>query len=540
MAAALAWAALAPPVEAGEETLCSRLRLAEVAAASGLDFEHDSGQTAARHLPESMGAGAVWLDFDGDGWLDLYLVQSGEFPPTASPRSANRLYRSLGGRGFVDVTESSGAGDRGYGQGAVAGDLDGDGDIDLVVTNFGPDVVLINQGDGRFESRALPNSSQWSASAALADLEGDGDLDLYVTSYVTYDPISSPRCFDESGLHPRYCDPSIFRGAADRLYLNDGVGGLSDASDRLPPEAVGGRGLGVLAVDLDGDLAPEIYVANDLTPNGLLHNDGRGGLADASLISGTAVNRQGRSEAGMGVAVIDLGADLDPDLVVTNFDVETNTLYENLGGMTFDDVSAASGLGPPSLNFLGFGLVALDLDLDGAQDLWVANGHIFDRPSRDNTGYAQASQLLLRREGRFVAADCVADWRQPLVARGAAAADYDNDGDVDLVLQQNGRAVRLVANRAVGVPYIAVDVALASPGSDAVGAVVTLETTRSSRRQWVIAGDSYLSASDRRRHFALAADEAPISLDVAWRSGRRLRLVEPPVGSFLRFAEPTQ
>ena len=365
-------------------------------------------------------------------------------------------------------------------------------------------------------------------------------LDLYVTSYVDYRPNDVPRCVDGEGS-PRYCDPSLFRGAADRMYLNDGGGRFADVSSTLPEAAVTGRGLGVVMIDLDGDRAPEIYVANDLTPNALLHADGSGNFTDASLISGAAVNSQGRSEAGMGVAVLDVGGDLDPDLALTNFDVETNTLYENLGELSFRDISAVAGFGPPSLNYLGFGLVALDLDLDGSLDLWVANGHIFDRPNRDNTAYAQPSQLLLQDDGRFrhVICDITPEpsWLEPWVARGAAAADFDNDGDTDLAVQQNGRPVRLVANRAKAAAFLAADVLRSPAGAEAIGASVTLVTSKGSRRQWVVAGDSYLSASDRRRQFALAPGEGVVALEVTWRSGRRLRLVGPPSGATLRLIE---
>ena len=240
----------------------------------------------------------------------------------------------------------------------------------------------------------------------------------------------------------------------------------------------------------------------------------------------------------MGIAVVDIDDDLDPDLAVTNFDVETNTLYENVGAATFRDVSAAMGFGPPSLNFLGFGLVALDLDLDGDLDFWVANGHIFDPPNRDNTTYAQPSQVLLNQGGRLEAVACEAPWREPLVARGAAACDYDNDGDLDIAVQQNGRAVRLIANRRTSRRFVGLDILSAGKGGEAIGAVATLTSAGRQRRLWVIAGDSYQSASDRRRQFSLAADEAALALDVSWRSGARVRLLEPASGRYLRLAEP--
>ncbi len=514
------------------------MRWGEVSADLGLDFVHASGSSGEKHLPESMGSGLAWLDYDGDGWLDLYLVQAGEFPPLGSAKAGNRLLRSREGRGFEDVTEAAGVGHRGYGQGVVTGDAVGDGDVDLVVTNYGPDTVLVNRGDGTVSPVELSDSNGWSSSAALADIDGDGDLDLYVTSYVDYEPEVAPVCLRRPpGQGRRYCDPSLFLGAADRLYVNDGTGTFTDETAKRVPSAPAGRGLGVIMVDLDGDLAPEIYVANDLTPNLLLVNDGRGLFRDSSLFSGAAVNREGRLEAGMGIAILDHDGDLDPDLAVTNFDVETNTLYENLGGASFRDISAASGLGPPSLNLLGFGLLALDLDLDGDEDLWVANGHIFSRPNRDNTTYAQPSQLLSNEGGHFSPVACSGAWSEALVARGAAAADFDHDGDVDVAIQQNGRPIRLFANQAEGGRFLGLDV-IAGAGSRAVGVEITASSPGDQRRRWVTAGDSYQSASGHRRRFHYGAATVASRVDVIWRSGARVRLMDPPPDTYLRLPEP--
>ncbi|MGH9363485.1 MAG: FG-GAP repeat domain-containing protein, partial [Thermoanaerobaculia bacterium] len=366
-------AALAPALQAGaalpagSPLPCPGVSLTEVAAAAGIDFRHRSGASPRKHLPETMGAGLAWLDYDGDGWLDLYLVQSGPFPPDGSADAANRLFRGRGpdasGRAtFEEVPAAGGAGDRGYGQGVVAADVEGDGDVDLLVTNYGRDVLLLNGGDGRFapagEAAGLGRHPGWSSSAAFADGDGDGDLDLYVARYLEYDPAQPLFCGDAKSGRREYCDPSLFAGAPDLYFRNRSGGAFVAAAGEAGLADPLGKGLGVLFVDLDADLRPEVYVANDQTLNLLFANRGAGRFADVSLLSGAAVNRDGMAEAGMGLAAADFDGDGDPDLAVTNFDFETNTLYRNLGGLQFEDDSAETGFGPTSLNLLGFGIAA--------------------------------------------------------------------------------------------------------------------------------------------------------------------------------------
>lgn len=388
--AAFAWSSEPPPA-------CD-VRLTDVASEVGIDFVHDRGASAAKHLPETMGAGLSWLDYDGDGWLDLYVVQSAAFPPGPGPRSPDRLFRNRGDGTFEDASARAGTSRRATGQGSVAGDLDGDGDVDLYLTNFGPDVVLLNDGAGRLQDATEElgvTVEGWSSSGALADADADGDLDLYVSRYLEYDPDHDIFCGDPTSLEPKYCDPSLFLGSTDRFFLNAGDGRLVDSTEAAGIASADGRGLGVLFADLDGDRDADLYVANDLTLNFLFANRGDGTFEDVTLLSGTAVNRQGRPEAGMGVALGDVDGDLDPDLAVTNFDIETNTLYLNAGGLDFEDVAARSGFGVPSFNRLAFGIAAADLDVDGDLDFYLANGHIFERPNRENVDFAQPDQILL-------------------------------------------------------------------------------------------------------------------------------------------------
>jgi hypothetical protein len=520
---------------------CGPFDFADVAEEMGLSFEHASGARGDKHLPETMGAGVAWLDYDGDGWWDLYLVQSGAMEPTdRTPGMANVLFRNLEGRGFEPVARS-GAEDPGYGQGVVAADFDGDSDTDLLVTNFGTDAYYRNNGAGGFGEagdEAGLSSGGWSSSGALADADLDGDLDLYLSRYVDYAPGSDIFCGDpESGVR-KYCDPSLFAGAADAFFVNQGGGRFVEATQAAGLGDLRGRGLGVVFADFDGDRDADLYVANDLTINFLFANRGDGSFEDLSLISGGAVNRDGRPEAGMGVSLGDVDGDAAPDLAVTNFDVETNTLYRNLGELAFLDVSGIAGFGLPSFNRLAFGIVSADYDLDGDLDFYIANGHIFERPARENVSYRQPDQLLEGDgEGSFAEAECSTLERRPTVARGLAAADFDNDGDVDLVVQENGGRARLLANEIDGEQWLGVRLRGRGENSEAIGAKVSLETASGSQARWVTAGDSYQSSSERRVHFG-TGDATPKAVEIAWPLGGRTRLVDPPAGRYLVVSEP--
>ena len=525
----------------------------EVAAEVGLRFHHEAGAAGGLHLPETMGAGVAWIDFDGDGWLDLYLVQSGPFPPDGGS-AADRLFRNLGpdeAGEFRFVSAEVGELGRGYGQGVVAADVDGDRDVDLLVSHYGPTVLLLNDGAGRFApaealSPAREDEFPWGSSMALADADGDGDIDLYVSRYLDYDPGHGLDCRrDGPGSPPEVCDPSLFPGQRDRYYENRGDGSFEDATEAAGFGGADGKGLGVLFTDLDVDGRPDVYVANDLTLNLLFRNRSDGTFEDLSLLAGAAVNRNGRPEAGMGLAVADFDVDGDPDLAVTNFDVETNTLYRNAGqasGMLFEDVSATTGFGQPSFNLLGFGILAEDFDRDGALDVYVANGHIFASPRRDNTEHRQRN-LLLRGlagagRGRFVEARCAWAGEEPLVSRGAAAADFDNDGDADLAVTANDGPARLWRNDTpgpAGAMWLGLELRGDSPNTQAVGAVATLAGAweQPPARRWAIRGDSYQSSSGHRLRWAVPAGGSPSRLDVRWPSGARTRIVDPPVAVYL-------
>jgi hypothetical protein len=420
----------------------------DVASSSGVDFVHDAGKTEAKHLPETMGAGAALADLDGDGDLDLYFVQSGVLPGDTrdGAHPTNRLYLNDGRAGFTDATDRSGdAAHAGYGMGVAAGDVDADGDVDLYVTNLGPDLLLLNDGAARFREATTAaglGDARWTGAATFFDAENDGDLDLYVAGYVQIDLADPIWCGDRLPGHRSYCHPDAYPGLPDRFWRNRGDGtfvedtrGAGFAPDPDDP----GKGLGVLATDFDEDGDLDLYVANDSVENKLWINRGDGTFEDATLISGTGVDEQGRTEAGMGLATGDVDGDLDVDLLVTNFDDESNTLYRNDGGGFFTDATVRAGLEGPSRLPVGFGTVLADLDDDGDLDLAVANGHIIDNIElyHDGKTHAQQAQLFVN--------DGAGTWseatprsgdlgRRPLVGRGLYSGDLDDDGDLDLVL----------------------------------------------------------------------------------------------------------
>jgi hypothetical protein len=433
-------------------------------AAWGVDFVHDAGLTPEKPLPETMGAGAALLDVDGDGDLDLYLVQGGpmrlggEAPGTFRDPDGelpvNRLLRNDGGR-FVDRTAASGdAADAGYGMGVCAGDVNGDGALDLYVTNLGPDVLLLGDGHGSFRDgtqAAGIADERWTAGATFFDADADGDLDLYVTAYLEIDMADPPYCGNREPGWRSVCHPDAFPGLGDRFWRNRGDGTFEDATAAAGLSDNLGKGLGVAPCDVEGDGDLDLYVANDSTENRLWLNDGNGHFEDGTLLSGTGVNGRGATEAGMGIASGDVDEDGELDLFVTNFDDESNTLYVGQSGGLFRDRTAVRHLEGPSRLPVGFGTVFADFDHDGDLDLAVANGHIVDNIHlyHDGKTHAQRAQLFENDgTGRFrELVDEAGDFTsEALIGRGLYSGDLDGDGDLDLVLTQCGGPARVYEN----------------------------------------------------------------------------------------------
>ncbi len=490
--------------------------LRDVAAEAGVTGEVVCGSmTAKRFILEENGSGAALFDYDGDGDLDLYLVNGStlEILDGQSPAVRNMLYRNDGSTPnawrFTEVSQDAGVDDPSWGTGVATGDIDGDGDDDLYVTNFGRNVLYENQGDGTFRDITEASGTGdlgWGHSAAFFDADGDGDLDLYVANNLDFDLENLPnggRPCSYRGLDTA-CGPVGFPAQRDRFYRNDGNGRFIDASEVAgfwQPEPR--FGLGVVAGDLDGDDWTDLVVANDSGPNFLFQNQGAKGhpgiFEEIGLLAGVATQAEGRNQAGMGIDLGDIDADGDPDLAVTNFSFDHDTLYRNQGELYFTDDSYPSGLGNAGYVPMSWGTRFLDINQDGRLDLYVANGHIYPEVDEgDEETFAQQDQLYLGDgKGRFVEADGAIEGAAG-VGRGVASGDLDGDGDLDLVVVQMGRAPALLRNEGSGPGFL---VELRSGGEGLKVAVQTAGGTR--RVQEITRSGSYASSSEGAAHFAL-------------------------------------
>ena len=517
------------------------LHWVERSAEAGLSYRNVCGGPEKRFIFETLGSGAAFLDYDEDGYLDLYLVNGAPALGQAGP--GNRLFRNQGNGRFRDVTAESGSSDTGFGVAAAAADVDADGDVDLFVANNGPDLLLLNQGDGTFR-RAGPESGigddLMAGGAAFGDYDRDGFPDLYVANYV------SASAFEPGGKGAELCNwrgllvgcgPRGLPGEPDRLYRNIG-GRFQDVSERAGVrEKVTSHGLGVLFVDLTGDDLPDIYVANDSRPNYLYVNRGDGTFSEEGLLRGCAYSGEGLEQAGMGVDAADYDGDGDPDLVVTNFSHDHTTLYRNQGRGFFVDASYAVGIGKDTYFPLSWGVKFLDADLDGQTDLFIANGHIYPQVEKvaPESPYGETNQLFLNRgDGTFtnVTGQAGPAFRMERSHRGAAAGDYDNDGRIDLVVVNIDGPAELLHNEseARSRPLLLRLVGVES-SRDGLGARVRLRSAGRLQAREVTTGGSYASASDSRLYFALGEGEAIPPLTIDWPSGRKEVLKEPAAAS---------
>jgi tetratricopeptide (TPR) repeat protein len=506
-------------------------RFRDDAARAGLDCVYQNDPTPRCRMPETMGGGVGLLDFDGDGWLDVYVVQGGTFPDAREPAPGpqrDRLFRNRRDGTFEDVTARAGltAFPGGYGHGVMVGDYDNDGHPDLFVTRWRSYALYRNRGDGTFEDATeragLSGPRDWPTSAAFADLDGDGDLDLYVCHYAAWDPQTSnpcPHAFEKDRF--MYCGPRTFDAMPDHLFRNDG-GRFVDVSEAAGITAADreGRGLGVVAADLDDDGRIDLFVANDLTANFLFHNEGGLRFREMGMEAGVATNADGGYLAGMGVACGDLNGDGRIDLAVTNFYGESTTYYQGLGPGQFVDRTAAIGLATASRYRLGFGTSFFDADNDGRLDLATANGHVNDL--RPHVPYAMPAQLLLGEgDGRLrdVSEEAGADWSVPRLGRGLACGDLDNDGRLDLLIVSEGQPLAFLHNEGPCAHFLTLKLEGASCNREGNGVRVTL--TAGGRRQAALryGGGSFLSAGDDRLHFGLGASDHVDAVEVRWPSG---------------------
>lgn len=498
----------------------------DVSDAAGLDFRHHNGADGRRRLPETMGAGGCVLDFDGDGWMDVYLVQSGDLLEPHR-RAGNAFFRNGGDGTFKEVPNAAGADDRGYGQGAVCSDYDGDGDSDIYLTNFGPNVLLRNDG-GRFldvTAAAGVGDPAWSTGASWLDGDGDGDLDLYVVNYLRFTVASKVDCRHGASGQSVYCHPDAYPAAADTYYRNRGDGTFEPWHRQAGLAESTGKGLGVIALDFNQDGHRDLYVTNDSTPNFLYRGQGDGTFVEDGLALGVAVNDDGKTEAGMGVDAGDVNGNGFSDLVVTNLSLESNALY--LGGATgFRYATRQAGLHGPSHAVLGFGTHLVDVDRDGHLDQIVVNGDVLDNIEliNDALSWRQPGQVFLGRgHGRFrlLSPQETGDLARQRVGRGSMVLDYDNDGGLDLLVSYNGDRARLYRNRGRANHWLGIRLIALPPNPEAVGARILV--TLRGRRQTVElrAGSSYLTSSDPRRLIGLGEHGGKPSVEVHWPDGSR-------------------
>jgi enediyne biosynthesis protein E4 len=524
----------APAATASAGTTGPRVpKFQDDAEVAGVRFVYQNDPTPLCRLPETMGGGVALIDYDGDGWLDVYCVQGGHLPnsdpPPPSPQG-DRLFRNKRDGTFEDVTAAAGLAvvPGGYGHGATVGDYDNDGHPDLFVTRWRSYALYHNKGNGTFEdatARAgLGGDRDWPTSSAFADLDGDGDLDLYVCHYSAWDPVHTAPC--PHPTDPRrhgYCVPRSVPAMPDHVFRNDGGRFVDVSGDAgITSTDTDGRGLGVVAAHLDDDDRIDLYVADDMTANLLFRN--RGGLRfeETAAEAGVATNAQGGYLAGMGIACGDFDGDGRSDLAVTNFYGESTTLYLNLGRGQFADQTSAVNLTAPTRHVLGFGIDFLDADNDGWPDLAQANGHVNDyRPA---IPFAMPAQLFLGgpagrlSEVSASAGDC---WQTPRVGRGLAVGDVDNDGKPDVLIVASGQPLAYLHNRGPAGHFITLQLEGASPRSnrDAVGARVTVIAAGRRRFAQRTGGGSFLSASDPRLHFGLGDASRVDSIEVRWPSG---------------------
>jgi hypothetical protein len=512
------------------------VRYTDVRESAKITFQQDSTQTEEKYYLETMGTGVGWIDYDQDGLMDLYFVQSAAtdiYKPPHPLRSA--LYHNNGDGTFTDVTEKAGVGGEGhYGQGVAVGDYDNDGYPDLYVTGYGRAILYHNNGDGTFTDvtakAGVADEKQWSTSAGWFDYDKDGWLDLVVTNYIDWSPKNNIYCGERQPGYRSYCHPGNYKGQHIKLYHNNHDGTFTDVSDASgvgKPEA---KGMGVVLADFNNDGWPDIAIANDTWPNFLFINKHNGTFEDVSLISGFAASEDGRYEAGMGIDAADVDGDGWQDLYVTHLDFELNRLYRNSHDGTFTDETYRSGLGNKAVLMSGVAMKFLDYDNDGWNDILQANGSMLDNVALYQHQVTYKEPLLMFRnqgKGQFekVSESLGPDFMRPIVGRGLATADYDNDGDIDIVTNNRGDYPSLLRNDGGNANHwLTVQLIGTKSNRDGTGSSLKLTSEGFAHVEQAKGGGSYMSASDPRIHFGLGKRTKIEALEITWPSGQVDRL----------------
>jgi len=534
-----------PPGDAAGSNIVSSATFEEVRCISTKTF---CGGRSKDYILESGGSGVALFDYDGDGWLDIYVVTAFELSDQREQIAHhNALYRNEGNWRFRDVSKDSGLDAAAWGNGVCAGDYDNDGRLDLYVTNFGPNFLFHNNGNGTFTDSAVSSgvaASGWSTGCAFFDADGDGDLDLYVARYVNAswaDVAKAQRTLVWRGGPKTMVGPKGMPGEADLFFENRGDGTFVEAADAHGlTDAARAYGFGVIATDYDDDGSIDLFIANDTTPNFLYRNRGAGRFESVGLASGVALNAEARAQAGMGVDSADYDGDGRFDLIVTNFAHDVNTLYRNLDGQHFDDVTAASGLAAPTFARMGWGTAFFDADLDGALDLFFANGHIYpnvdEYPELQET-YRQKNQLFLNRGNRFIDVSDTAGGGLQVAksSRGLAVGDIDNDGDLDLVVSNMDDVPTVLENRQqTGHHWVAIQLLKPGPNRFCIGARVTIEAGGRRQVREVRSGGGYLSQNDLRAFYGLGAYTGAVNVQVRMPGGATWRWQGQPIDRLLK------
>jgi hypothetical protein len=504
-------------------------RFSNVTAAAGIQFRHNSGGYGGKLLPETLGSGCAFLDYDSDGWPDILFVNGMDWAGHKHQRSTLQLYHNNRNGTFTDVTKRAGLDIEMYGMGVAVGDYNNDGFPDIFITCVGQSRLFRNTGKGTFvdatRSSGLLGHQGFSTSALWFDYDRDGLLDLFVCNYVRWSPEHDVFC-SLDGTHKSYCTPEAYRGDTCWLFHNRGDGTFEDVTPASGIFDTSSKSLGVAMFDYDQDGWPDLLVANDTQPNKLYRNLRNGKFKDVAVEAGLAFSTEGKARAGMGVDVGDFDNSGKPGVAITNFDNEMMGLYRSSTPGVFDDVSIPSGIGTATRNTLGFGCMFLDIDLDGLLDLAVANGHIDEtvRNIRGNTGYAQAPQLFLNRgDGSFrdVAEGIGGGFETPKVGRGLAYGDFDQDGDLDILMTTNNGPAYLYRNDQLGQNRsIRFHLQGLKSNRDAIGASVRVFYEGQFQSRMVRGGSSYLSQSELPLTFGLGRREKLDRLVIDWPSGR--------------------